>query len=187
MLRISHKKQPKGRNYEIDFGFGNEYFQDTKTRGIVELMLNGVVIRIIPNFDFSKYPFPPQTQDLLTIHNSDSKFKNVHHRRFYAFYLADIVFFELSERAGTSQELIFKYPDGKRNFPCLVHFINTEDYQKLVSEIRLKMPSVLSNKNLTHRIRKNDIADFHFVQFVDAKLIELKEQLTIDIREELGL
>lgn len=188
MLKPNYWKKETNSNYKIWFGFGNGYFGETKSRGMIELTINGFTVRIIPAYDLDAYPFPPQTIDLEAIHELPRDFKNVSERRYYSFYYSDVVFFENNEKAGQFLNLDFRNNrNPKRGNECVVYFITSDTLKEISREIRRKMPHLPYTRNQKHPIRRNDIQDLMFIQFLDEKFAEIRDALIPEMRLRLEL
>jgi hypothetical protein len=187
MLKPNYHWKEIRKNYKIYHYCGNDFFGVQKTKGIHEIVANGYEIRFIPKYDVDKYDFPPTINEFEKIAGRP---RNMQEARVYLFSYSIIVFFEYPEKAG--QNFIFYSDDNlsdnekKSNFG-LIHCIGSVTFKTLTKEMQRKMPYILSERNLTHHIRHDDIADLKFVQFLDTKFQKLKDLLPPNFRESLEL
>jgi hypothetical protein len=188
MLKPDYYKREISENYKVGSGYGNDYFEGTKSRGIFELLLNGVVVRIIPPYGLQKYTFLPNEEELEKIHESDRDFKSMDERRFYSFYTADIVFYVNDSRAGESFRHNMEQHAIDPLFTCVVHCITPETYTILSKEIRINLPIAHSDLNIqTMHLRKEDLIKYKLVCFLDETLPKISNLLTDDMKASLGL
>lgn len=185
MLKPNYSRREINANYKLGYGLGNEYFDETKSRGIIEYLLNGHTIRLIPPYNLSKFDFPPTLESLKKIQHSHRYFNSMDEHRYYAFFHSEIVFYVNDDRLGETLVLDFKSEDLIIKHYCLVHFISTEIYQELYKEAREKLPFVYGR--IPPNVKRNSILDLKVVQFLDRKIVELKPLLSEGMLESLEI
>ncbi len=184
MLKPYYSKREVNPNYKLGYGFGNEYFDSKKTRGIIEYYVNGYSVRFIPEYDENKYAFPPEKELLEWMSYNVNQYKDTSHRRMYSFYNADLVFYVKDQYDGKT--IVRKYADESGNLlhpQCLINCISKKVYDPIYQEVRTKFPYLYPT--LPIHVRRNDVLNSKIVEFLDKKFIELKSQLSIKFRNSI--
>lgn len=143
-------------NYSIEFAFGKHHFDGGKSGGLFEIALNrSIVIRIIPNYENDKFPYPPTRERLEMLHEMERDFHSKNEQRYYQFYTADFVLYVNPKKTGHIEHLDFT--NSKPNFISkpVVYFIDELSYSKMRYEIRDKFPFYVSNKRRGGKIWKD--------------------------------
>lgn len=126
-MKPNYNKKVTAVNYVIGHRHGNGYFDFKGTRRINELLVNGYVIRFIPNYQPLNYSFPPKISDFKSINWNP---KNMEQARVFSFNFADLVFFESDQKEGKN----FTFDSGMDNNDVttgLIHCINSQEFKQL--------------------------------------------------------
>lgn len=177
---------PQPKNWRLGFIFGNnlgkKYSQNMLKIRFYEM--DGVLF--IPHYDTTKYSFPPLNKNQeyvgLKIENPGIK------RKIYAFMDEPIIFFEDNERAGQYFKLHFEYDntdsDGRvfhLRYYNLIYCVDSETYGWLYKTLRKDFYEFPSGHSFN---RENSIHN-KALQFVEEKLIELKDELPENFRQRI--
>lgn len=189
MLKPHYSRKQISKNYTIGHGHGNDYFDFKGTRRINELLINGYSVRFIPHYNMQEFPFPPTLDSFNQFMTRMPR--NMQETRVCCFEKADVVFFEYNEKAGSTfdyeYERYFRDLEQLEKKQALIHCIDSELFKSLTDEMQKKMPYIFFERKLRHHMKRSDMEDLKFVQFLDAKFLALKDRLPEKFRLSLEL
>lgn len=169
----------QSKNWRLSFVFGNN-LEKKYSKNMLRIRFyerNGILL--IPHYDTAKYPFPPlnKEQEYMGPKIEDLGVK----KRINAFIEDPVIFFEDNKRAGQHFKLDFEYDNTDFNgrsfhvkYYNLIYCVDSETFRWLYKTLR---KDFYSHSPRYRRDRENSIHN-EALQFVEEKLISLKDELT---------
>ncbi|WP_262150908.1 hypothetical protein [Chryseobacterium foetidum] len=173
------------KNWRLGFIFRNN-LEKKYSKNMLKIRFNEMDgILFIPHYDTTKYSFPPLNKEQKYV---GSKIEDLGiKRRIYAFMEEPVIFFEDNERAGQYFNLDFEYDveHMDREFHVkyynLIYCIDSETYKWLYKALRKDFYEFPSGHSFN---RENSIYN-NALQFIEEKLIQLKEELPDKFRNKI--
>jgi len=174
-------------NYKLSMTFGNRFGKGYYSKNMILIRLSERdSIIFVPSYDTSKYPFPPLNEEMdyvgPKIEDRGTK------RRIKAFTEEPVIFFEDNERAGKNFNLDFEYDldnlDGRISHiqkRHIVYCVNSQTYKWLYQTLRKDFFEFPSG----HRFNRENSIHNEALQFIEEKLILLKNELPDRFRDKI--